>query len=91
MIHEIASLQLIEEREKWEVERQEKEKELVVLRYQLKEKDEDIKVLQKNVTSIKEDMDRLEISHHQAIKDLTAKHQQQVVIAHCKVCFTFGF
>lgn len=91
MIHEIVSLQLAEEREKWEVERQEKEKELVDLRHhleeQLKEKDEEMKALQKRVTSMKEDMDRLQISHHQEIKDLTVKHQQQVAVAHCKVSF----
>lgn len=91
MIHEIVSLQLAEEREKWEVERQEKEKELVDLRHhleeQLKEKDEEMKALQKRVTSMKEDMDRLQISHHQEIKDLTMKHQQQVAVAHCKVSF----
>lgn len=91
MIHEIVSLQLAEEREKWEVERQEKEKELVDLRHhleeQLKEKDEEMKALQKRVASMKEDMDRLQISHHQEIKDLTMKHQQQVAVAHCKVSF----
>lgn len=89
MIHEIGSLQLTEEREKWEMERQEKEKELVDLRHhleeQLKEKDEDMKALEKRVTSMKGDMDRLEISHPQEIKDLTVKHQQQVAVAHCKV------
>lgn len=95
MIHEIVSLQLTEEREKWEVERQEKEKELVDLRHhleeQLKEKDEEMKALQKRVTSTKEDKDRLEISHHQDIKDLTVKHQHQVAVAHCKVSFYFYF
>lgn len=95
MIHEIVSLQLTEEREKWELERQEKEKELVDLRHhfeeQLKEKDDEMKALEKRVISMKGDLDRLEISHHQEIKDLTVKHQQQVAVAHCKVSFYFYF
>lgn len=94
MINEILFLQLTEEREKWEVERQEK-KELVDLRHhlelQLKEKDEEMKALQKRVSSMNEAVDRLESSNHQEIKDLTAKHQQQVAVAHCKVSFYFYF
>lgn len=86
MIYKIISLQLTEEREKWEVERLEKEKELVDLRHhlegQLKEKDEEMKALQKRLSSMKEHMDRLDISHDQEIKDLTIKHQQQVTVAH---------
>lgn len=86
MIYKIISLQLTEEREKWEVERLEKEKELVDLRHhlegQLKEKDEEMKALQKRLSSMKEHMDRLGISHDQEIKDLTIKHQQQVTVAH---------
>lgn len=86
---------MTEEREKWEVERQEKEKEVVDLRHhleeQLKEKDEEMKALQKRVTSMKENMDRLEISHHQNIKDLTVKHHQQVAVERCKVSFYFYF
>lgn len=94
-MHKIVSLQLTQEREKWEVERQEKEKELVDLRHhleeQLKERDEEMKALHKRVTSMKEDMDRIDISHHQEIKDLTNKHQQQVPVAHCVVSFHFDF
>lgn len=72
-----------DEREKWEVERQEKEKELVHMKLhqeeQLKEKEEEMKtLLEKRVSSVKEDMDRLELSLQLEINDLTMKHQQEV-------------
>lgn len=72
-----------DEREKWEVERQEKEKELAYVKLQqeeqLKEKEEEMKtLLEKQVSSVKEDMDRLELSLQLEMKDLTMKHQQEV-------------
>lgn len=72
-----------DEREKWEVEKQEKEKELAYMKLhqegQLKEKEEEMKtLLEKRVSSVKEDMDRLELALQLEIKDLTMKHQQEV-------------
>lgn len=61
------------------------------LEEQLKEKEEEMKtLLEKRVSSVKEDMDRLELSLQLEIKDLTMKHQQEVGAANCEMSgFTF--
>lgn len=48
------------------------------LEEQLKEKEELKALLEKQITSLKEDMDGLKLSHQQEIKNLTVKHQQEV-------------
>lgn len=74
---------MTEEREKWEEERQEKAKELLDVRYHLKEQikqtEEEVKaLLEKQVTAVAEVTERLETSYQQERKDLMEKQQQEV-------------
>lgn len=72
---------MADEREKWETEKQEKEKLLDVtglLREQLKEKENEVKaLLEKQVLAVQEATEKLNSSHQQQIKLLTEKHQQE--------------
>uniref|UniRef100_A0A3Q3K048 ELK domain-containing protein n=1 Tax=Monopterus albus TaxID=43700 RepID=A0A3Q3K048_MONAL len=76
-------VELAEEKEKWEEERQEKEKELLDIRHlmeeQQREREAEMKaLLEKQVWTVEETMERLKKSHQQEIKDLIEKHQQEV-------------
>ncbi|XP_023807688.1 A-kinase anchor protein 9-like isoform X2 [Oryzias latipes] len=75
--------ELADEREKWETEKQEKEKLLDVtglLREQLKEKENEVKaLLEKQVLAVQEATEKLNSSHQQQIKLLTEKHQQEIL------------
>lgn len=76
-------LQLTEEKEKWEEERQEKEKELLHVRHlmeeQRREGEEAVKaLLEKQALALEEVGERLKISHQKELKDLTEKYKQEV-------------
>ncbi|XP_017270711.1 pericentrin isoform X2 [Kryptolebias marmoratus] len=75
-------VELADEREKWEKERQEKEKLFGVthlLEEQMKEKEEEVKaLLEKQGLAVKEATEKLKASHQQEIKNLMEKHQQEV-------------
>lgn len=76
-------MQLTEEREKWEDERQEKDKELVNVRHHLEEQrgkwEEEVKVLlEKQAVAVEEETKRLETSYKQEMNNLKEKHQQEV-------------
>lgn len=70
--------QFAKEREKWEEERQEKEKGLLdvthVLKEQMKEKEEALK--EKQALAVKEATEKLKASHQREMKDLMEKHQE---------------
>lgn len=72
---------LADEREKWEMEKQEKEQlldETSLLREQVKEKENEVKaLLEKQVLAVQEATQKLSSSHQEQIKDLTEKHQQE--------------
>ncbi|XP_047200841.1 pericentrin isoform X3 [Girardinichthys multiradiatus] len=74
--------ELAEEKEKWEEERQEKEKLIDATRLleeKMKGKEEEVKtLLEKQAMAVEEASGRLEASHEQEIKDLMAKHQQEI-------------
>lgn len=77
-------VELAEEKEKWEEERQEKEKELLDIRHlmeeQQREREAEMKaLLEKQVWTVEETMERLKKSHQQEIKDLIEKHQQEIM------------
>lgn len=78
---------MAEEKEKWEEERQEKEKLLGVthlLEEQMKEKEEEVKaLLEKQVLAVEEATEKLKASHQQEMKDLMQKHQQEVGFTYC--------
>lgn len=76
-------MQLTEEREKWEEERQEKDKELVNVRHHLEEQrgkwEEEVKaLLEKQAVAVEEETKRLETSCKQEMNNLKEKHQQEV-------------
>ena len=83
-------LKLAEEKEKWEDERQEKEKLLYsthLLEEQMKEKEEEVKaLLEKQVLAVEETAEKLKTSHQLEKKDLMEKHQQEVGFTNCKYC-----
>lgn len=75
--------QLAEEREKWEDERQEKDKALLDVRHlleeQRREQEEEVKALvERQALAVEEATERLRKSHQEEVKDLMEKHQQQV-------------
>ncbi|XP_041827485.1 pericentrin isoform X2 [Melanotaenia boesemani] len=74
--------ELAEEREKWEEEKQEKEKLLNMnrlLEEQMREKKEEVKaLLNKQNLVVKEATEKLEASHQQVITDLKEKHSQEI-------------
>lgn len=70
-------------KEKWEEERQEKDKALLDMRHRLeeqkREREEEVKVfLEKQVMAVEEATKRLESCHQEEIKDLMEKQQQEV-------------
>lgn len=66
-------------REKWEEERQEKNKELFDVIHHLKEKEEEVKgLLEKQVQAVEEATEKLKASHQQEITNLMEKHQREV-------------
>lgn len=72
--------------EKWEEERQEKEKELHDVRHRLEEQrregEEEVKaLLEKQAAAVDQVTQRLESSHKQERKDLMEKHRQEVEFA----------
>ncbi|KAM4540827.1 pericentrin [Fundulus diaphanus] len=74
--------ELAEEKEKWEEERQEKEKLIDATRLleeKMKEKEEEVKALvEKQVLAVAEASGRLKASHEQEIRVLMEKHRQEV-------------
>lgn len=76
-------LQLAEEKEKWEEERREKEKELLDVRHLMEEQRRESKnevkaLLEKQVQAVEEATEKLKKSHQLEINDLMGKHQQEV-------------
>ncbi|KAM4541725.1 pericentrin isoform 3-T3 [Odontesthes bonariensis] len=78
--------ELAEEKEKWEDERQEKEKLLSTTRLleeQMKEKEEEVKaLLEKQFLAVEEAAEKLKTSHQLEKKDLMEKHQQEISALH---------
>lgn len=77
-------------KEKWEEERQEKDKALLDVRHRLEEqrweREEEVKVfLEKQVMAVEEATKRLESFHQEEIKDLMEKHQQEVRLSKLKL------
>uniref|UniRef100_A0A3B5B329 Pericentrin-like n=1 Tax=Stegastes partitus TaxID=144197 RepID=A0A3B5B329_9TELE len=78
-LEEIQAQSLAEEKEKWEEERQEKEKEFLDVAHLLKKKEDEVKALtEKQVLALKEATEKLKASHQHEIKDLLEKHQQEI-------------
>uniref|UniRef100_UPI0037E7F2AE pericentrin isoform X2 n=1 Tax=Semicossyphus pulcher TaxID=241346 RepID=UPI0037E7F2AE len=76
-------VEFTEEKEKWEYERQEKEKDLLDVRRHLEEqrkgREEEVKaLLEKQIMVVEEVTERLKTSHQQEIKHLMEKHQQEI-------------
>ncbi|XP_029316030.1 LOW QUALITY PROTEIN: pericentrin [Cottoperca gobio] len=72
-----------EEKEKWEEEKQEKEKGFLDVRHHLeeqrREKEEEVKaLLEKQLMAVEEATERLKTSHQQEMKDLMEKRQQEI-------------
>lgn len=79
---------MAEEKEKWEEERQEKDKELIDVRQHLeeqrREREEEVKaLLEKQIVAVEEATERLKTSHQQEMEDLMEKHQQEVGFTDC--------
>lgn len=71
------------EREKWEEERQEKDKELLEVRRHLEEQrskwEEEVEaLLEKQATAVEEVTNRLQMSHKEEMSRLHERHQQEV-------------
>ncbi|XP_072221841.1 pericentrin isoform X1 [Leuresthes tenuis] len=81
--------ELAEEKEKWEDERQEKEKLLNtthLLEEQMKEKEEEVKaLLEKQVLAVEEAAEKLKTCHQLEKKDLMEKHQQEISELHARL------
>lgn len=74
---------MTQEREKWEEERQEKDKELLEVRRHLDEQrskwEEEVKaLLERQATSVEEVTGRLQRSHKEEISRLQERHHQEV-------------
>lgn len=79
-------LQVAQEREKWEEERQEKDKELFQVRHHLEEQrgkwEEEVKtLLEKQATSVEEVTNRLQMAHKEEVRRMQERHHQEVGIA----------
>lgn len=76
---------MAEEKEKWEDERQEKEKLIDAARLleeKMKEKEEEVKaVVEKQARAVEEASGKLRASHKQEIRILLENHQQEVGFA----------
>lgn len=73
----------MQEREKWEEERQEKDKELLEVRRHLEEQsskwEEEVKaLLEKQAASVEEVTNRLQTSHKEETSSLQERHRQEV-------------
>lgn len=86
---------MAEEKEKWEEERQEKEKLIDSKRLlveKVKEKEEEVKVLlEKQILAVEEATARLKASHEQEVRNLIEKHQQEVRYTNRINVFRLGF
>jgi len=76
-------LQLVEEKEKWEEEIQEKDKDLLDVRQHLeeqrRERQEEVEaLLEKQLVAVEEATERLKTSHRQEMEDMKEKQQQEV-------------
>lgn len=73
----------LEEREKWEVELQEKEEEVRgvtrLLEEQRREREEEVRaLLERQVLAVEEVTERLRSSHREEVQQLQGRHQEEV-------------